>query len=473
MGRRVEDEPAPNPGGVPARPTVRLFLGHSGRFCAFPACFDPTGRRPAPSAVNLHALIYVVAGLALLGMAALPKLLSRRPLSIPVLYIGLGAAVFALPLGLPTLHPTADDELARALEYATELVVIVSLAGAGLKIDRRPGWKAWKTAWKLLLITMPLSIAAVAVLGAWGLGLGLVSALLLGAVLAPTDPVLADDVQVGPPLEGRGDEVRFGLTTEAGLNDGLAFPFTYLALAAAGAAAAGTVGEADWIARWAAFDLLYRIGVGVVVGVAVGWGISWYVFRVSGEPEALEAGEDDTNPGLLIFTGIALAYGLAELAYGSGFLSVFVAAVAGRGFAPEEEYAAHVYRSADQVEQALIAFALVVLGGILVGERAHLSWEAAGVAAAFVLIVRPLVGYASLNQCPLTRRERWALAFFGVRGVGSIYYLAFAQTRASFEGLETIWATVLLAIVCSAVLHGATATPAMRKLDLERDGRSG
>ncbi|GAB5520728.1 MAG: cation:proton antiporter [Rhodothermales bacterium] len=418
-------------------------------------------------AVDLHVLTYLIAGLALLGMAALPRLLSRSPLSLPVLYIGFGAAVFALPLGLPLLRPTADLGLAHALEYATELVVIIALAGTGLQIDRRPGWASWKTAWKLLAIAMPLTIAALAVLGIWGLGLSLASAVLLGAVLAPTDPVLANDVQVGPPNEGGEDEVRFGLTTEAGLNDGLAFPFTYLAIALIAATAGGAITDWDWLVEWLAFDVLYRIAVGVAVGVGVGWCISHYVFKVSGEPEAAKKNEK-THEGLLILAGIALSYGLAELAHGYGFLSVFAAAVAGRGYNPKEEFNTRVYRFTAQTEEALTAFSLVVLGGLLIGAWQDLTWMSLGVALVFVLVVRPMAGYLASGGCGISNRERWALAFFGVRGVGSLYYLAFAQTRGAFDGLETVWATVLLTVVCSAALHGATASPAMRKLDLQR-----
>ena len=105
--------------------------------------------------------------------------------------------------------------------------------GAGLKLDRPVSWRGWESSWRLLGIAMPLTIAGIAFLGWTILGLGIGAALLLGAVLAPTDPVLASDIQVGPPQSGKEDEVRFALTSEAGLNDGAAFPFVYLAIAIA------------------------------------------------------------------------------------------------------------------------------------------------------------------------------------------------------------------------------------------------
>ncbi len=381
----------------------------------------------------------------------------------------MGALAF-LPGGLlPKLHPITNDGFTHALEYATELVVILSLAGAGLRIDRRPGWKAWRPVWLLLAIAMPLSIAALALFGGWAMGLPIASAVLLGAVLAPTDPVLASDVQVGKPNEEAEDDVRFALTAEAGTNDGLAFPFTYLALAIAGAAAAGTLGESDWLLRWFGFDLVYRIVVGAVVGVGIGWVLAYYVFHISDEPEAARRSDKDSHEGLLILASTALAYGAAELVNGYGFLAVFAAAITARGVAPRDGYQTKAVEFGDQIEQALTALTLVMLGGILVGEWKSLTWAAAGTAAVFVLLIRPLAGYLALFGCKLPHRERWAIAFFGVRGVGSIYYLAFAQTRADFDSLGDVWVTVLLCIVFSVILHGATATPIMRHLDLRRE----
>ncbi|OZC01254.1 hypothetical protein BSZ36_18325 [Rubricoccus marinus] len=411
--------------------------------------------------MDLHVLTYLVVGAALLGMATLPRLFGRGPLSLPVLYIALGAAAFALVPALPLLRPTADDALAHVLEYATEVVVIVSLVGVGVRLDRRPGWRAWRVVWQLLGVAMPLTIAAVAGLGAAVLSLPLASAVLLGAVVAPTDPVLAGAVQVGGPDEGEEDEVRGSLTTEAGLNDGLAFPFTYLALALLGGLGAG--GWAEWIA----VDIIYRIVAGLAVGAGVARALAWYVFERSDESEQTEA------PGLIALTVIALAYGLAELVHGYGFLAVFAAGVAGRGAATESSYHRSVFQFNEQIEQALTALALVVLGGILVGEWAYLSWEAALVAALLVLVVRPLARWLSLRGCGrLSPTEAKAVAFFGVRGIGSLYYLAFAQTRGAFEGLGDVWAVALLAVAFSAVLHGATAGPVMRRLDERRASAS-
>jgi NhaP-type Na+/H+ or K+/H+ antiporter len=176
--------------------------------------------------VDLLDLTYAVFGVGALLAALLPRLLADRPLSMPMVFLGLGAALFALPLGLPDPDPLAHPGVAERL---TEVGVIIALMGAGLKLDRGLGWRAWSSTWRLLAIAMPLTIAGTALLGWWWVGLAPAAAVLLGAALAPTDPVLASDVQVGEPSaeENAEDEVRFALTSEAGLNDALAFPFFY------------------------------------------------------------------------------------------------------------------------------------------------------------------------------------------------------------------------------------------------------
>lgn len=195
--------------------------------------------------MNWYIVLLACLGLLILAVAWLPAYLRRLPMSLPIACVGFGYALFSIPgagAGPDLLdHPHLTERL-------TELVVIVSLMGAGLRLNRGIGWRRWMTAWRLLAITMPLTIVAVAVLGWWALGLAPAAAMLLGAVLAPTDPVLASEVQVGPPDEADEDEVRFGLTSESGLNDGLAFPFVNLAIAMAASGAAPGLWTLEWLA---------------------------------------------------------------------------------------------------------------------------------------------------------------------------------------------------------------------------------
>ena len=194
-----------------------------------------------------YKFVLLVAGIALLGAAWLPHLLKRRALSFPVVYVALGALLYLLPLPLPEIRPAEDR---AAIEKLTELTVLVALLGAGIRIDTRFGWRRWHVTWRLLGLAMPLTIIGGALLGYGVLGYSAAAAVLFGAVLAPTDPVLASDLQVGAPGEGGEDPVRFSLTSEAGLNDALAFPFVWLAIAVA--AASGMRGV-DWMG-WLTLD---------------------------------------------------------------------------------------------------------------------------------------------------------------------------------------------------------------------------
>lgn len=417
-------------------------------------------------------LLFVLGGLGLIGVVALAKPLRRLPLSIPMLYVGLGAAAFALPLGLPVLDPVGIDLHTRATEYLTEFIVIISLAGAGLAIDRPFSFRLWRDVWPLLGVTMPLSIVCVAVLG-WGwLGLTPAAALLLAAALSPTDPVLAKSVQVGPPhTADERDDVRFSLTVEAGLNDGLAFPFTYLAIAAVGQTALGA-----WAWEWVGVDLLYRVAVGLALGVAVGWGVAHFVFEKTEEVDEADKHADrslPTNEGLVVMASIFLAYGVAELLGGYGFLAVFACAVAARQIESHSDYHERTHQFVNQLEEVMLVGMLIGFGGLLAsGILSALTVPAAILGLLVVLVIRPLTGWLALLGCELPVPGRLAIAFLGIRGIGTIYYIAYGQDHADFTGLDLVWATASFAILVSIVIHGLTAAPLMRWLDRNEDAKA-
>ncbi|RKD97926.1 cation:proton antiporter [Halopiger aswanensis] len=403
--------------------------------------------------MSLYEIALVIVGVAVLGTVALPRLLDNRPVSFPIVYVAFGILVFSLPLELPAPDPLAHGTIA---EHLTEIGVIVALMGAGLKIDRPPGVKRWKTTWRLLGITMPLTIAAAAVLGWWAVGLSIPTAVLLGAVIAPTDPVLAADVQVDPPQKGESDEVRFALTSEAGLNDGLAFPFTYLAIAMATAG----VGPDNWLLEWLAVDVGYKIVVGVAVGWVFGYALAKFVFQYPASTRLAKA-----MGGAEALAATLIAYGLTELAGGYGFIAVFVAAVAIRGFERDHEYHQELHDFAEVVERLVVAVLLVLFGGaIATGLFAPLTWQAALVGLALVLLVRPVAGLLGLVGYP---PERNAIAFFGIRGIGSFYYLAYGVNNAEFDNSGIVWSIVGFAVLVSIVVHGVTAAPVMSDLGQE------
>ena len=402
--------------------------------------------------LEAYNVALVIAGIAALGAAVVPRLLHERPLSFPIVYVALGFAVFSLPFGLPNPDPLEHPEIA---ERVTELVVIVSLMGAGLKLDRRIGWRSWASTWRLLGIAMPLTIAGVALLGWWVAGLPPAAALLLGAVIAPTDPVLASDVQVPGPGEEK-DEVRFALTSEAGLNDGLAFPFTNAAIAAAGAATLG-----DWVGGWFLDDVLLKLAVGLVVGFALGKALALLAFRAPRAGRLAESAE-----GFVALGATFLVYGATELLHGYGFLAVFVASVTLRQHERDADYHEVLHNYAEETERLLGAGLLVLLGGAIHGGiLGPIQWQGAVIAAATVLLIRPVGAYLSLLGVPCLKHERLLIAFFGIRGIGSAYYLAHALNETDIEEGDSLWAVVSLIVLLSIGLHGMVAGPAMARAD--------
>ena len=405
----------------------------------------------------LPFVVFTLAGASALLAAILPRLLHDRPFSLPMAFLGLGVLLGLVP-GLPDVDPREHEVLT---EHLTEIVVIISLMGAGLAIDRRVGWRRWGTTWRLIAIAMPLTIALVAVTGSLLGGLPLAAAVLLGAALAPTDPVLASDVQVGEPSEETDeDEVRFALTSEAGLNDGAAFPAVYLAI---GLAAAG--GWGSWVGEWALVDLVLRLAIGVGVGLGVGWVLGRVFFRA--QKQFLRLSDDVEG-----FTALAvcfLAYGVAQLATGYGFVAVFVAACTIRS--AERSHGAHqvAHGFIEQVERMLTSWLLLLLGAAVAdGLLAGLTWQLALVAVLLIVVIRPLVGWVSTIGTSGGTRERLVIACFGVRGIGSLYYVAYALADESFP-VDEVWATVGFTVALSVVVHGLTATPVVARLDAERE----
>ncbi|GAB3242670.1 cation:proton antiporter [Nocardioides dilutus] len=417
--------------------------------------------------------VYVVAGGSLLLAIVLPELLSRWAVSTPMVLLGLGMLIGATPL--PEGMPLDPQDNRVVIEHVTELAILVALMGVGLALDRplsprdRSTWRRWGATWRLLAVGMPLTIAAVAVLG-WSVGLAPAAALVLGAALAPTDPVLASDVQVAGPQTGEHevdetDEVRFTLTSEAGLNDGLAFPFVYAAILLATEG-----GVSQWAVSWVGFYLFAKVAIGVVAGLAVGRVLSYIAFR--SESRSLRVAE--RGESLLALAALVFSYGVGEIAGGYGFLSVFVCAMTFRSAERSHDYHAAMHEVAERLERMLTLFVLLVLGIALTrGILDALDWRGVLVGLALVLVVRPLAGILALapwagsaeDRGGLLPQERWAVAFFGVRGIGSLYYLAYAAGEAPSLGSDWLWATVSFAVVLSVGLHGVLSTPVMARLE--------
>jgi len=439
--------------------------------------------------------VVTIFGLAILGAVILPRLLSDRSVSFPLIYIGAGALIFTLPVGLTPPQPLEDPQLAERL---TELVVIISLMGAGLKLDRPFNWRAWESTWRLLGVAMPITIALTALIAWQYLGAHIATAVLLGAVISPTDPVLAADIQTGPPDTATDEEtdpteqegtIRFALTSEAGLNDGLAFPFTYLAIALATvvglklepltAAEAVEIALATalglestvWALNWFLVDVVYKIAMGGVVGYLLGKVLAHSVFGRHGTTKLAQV-----MAGAEALAATLLSYGLTELLHGYGFIAVFVTALVLRHHEWEHPYYEELHEFAVIVERLLMAVVLLLFGGAIAGGLlAPLTLEMVVVGIVIILVVRPLSGLVSMIGFPALWRERAVISAFGIRGIGSFYYLAYALNQASFQqtqlliAADRLWALVGFVVLTSSVLHGIAATPVMDAVDQWRE----
>ncbi|NIK47728.1 cation:proton antiporter [Variibacter gotjawalensis] len=403
-------------------------------------------------ALDPYILLLTGAGCLIALVVWLPLVLQRLPLSLPIVCIAIGAGLFSLPITnlkpLPTQFPIITERF-------SEFVVIIALMGAGLKIDRVFGFRRWSIAWRLIAITMPLSIVAITLLAGWWMGLSWTIALLLGSALAPTDPVLAADVQVGPPKSEEEDDVRFGLTAEAGLNDGFAFPFVNLAIVLAVAS------TNNWFANWFAYNVLWEIIGGTVAGYLIGRLFGWLTFHLPGKSKIARTGD-----GLIALSATFVSYGVTELLHCYGFLAVFVTALTFRHAHRSHDFNVDMHQLTEQIERVAMMVLLILFGGALVSGLLK-PLTSVDLAAAFIVLVviRPLAGIAGMMGHKAAFVEKMTIAFFGIRGVGSIYYLAFAMNKIDLPNAEHVWAFVGLIILISILMHGLTVTPVMRLLD--------
>lgn len=398
--------------------------------------------------LDLRDVFYSTMGLALLGLTLQPAMKRFRMINLPLFYVLFG--VLGGLIGLPFADPRQGGLETSMIEHVSELIVIISLAGAGLAIDEPMRWRTWHASFRLILVAMPLTVLAVAFAGSL-MGLSLAGAVLLAAALAPTDPVLARSVQVSPP--GRKETpMEVALTAEAGLNDGLAFPFVYLALAIA-AMGWGQGALPDWGLEWLLFDVVYRIGAAILVGVLCGWFVSYLAYSGIGD-----ASHGAWNSIVMVLASTLLSYGLAEAIDGYGFLAVFICARAGKARSRknnQKEYEKFVHHGADQLESILLAFLLLWIGAFIGGGAlSGLTWQEGVFALALIFVIRPILGLLSLWGVDCTKMSRRKVAFFGVRGMGSVFYIAYAQSHGEFEQIDTIWRIAALTILISITVHG-------------------
>jgi NhaP-type Na+/H+ or K+/H+ antiporter len=404
--------------------------------------------------MNLQIL---ACGLLLLLTSLAAPALQKLPVSTAMLYLGAGVAVGPLGLAWLEVDMVADAEW---LETLAEVAVLVSLFVTGLKIDTRVSRAKWGIALRLASLTMVLTVAAYTLLGHWLLGMPWGLALLLGAILAPTDPVLAADIQVKTP-EDR-DALRVALSGEAGLNDGTAFPFVMLGLGWMGLHDIGSFGG-----RWLAVD----VGWAVTVGVGIGWAVGHVVGLAAARFQGLRPGVQPLSEFIAVGS-IAASYGAAQGLGGYGFLAVFVTGLAVRralehgraGHEVAAESVGNVLQFNGQLERIVEFVLVIIVGAALV--QVQPSWALLGFVAAALFIARPLMVALTVRDAGVSPRQRRLMGWFGIRGIGSVYYLAYAiHHGVAGEAAELLASTALALVAASIVLHGLSVTPLMEHYD--------
>ena len=433
--------------------------------------------------VDPFALGTFIIGLLLIVMTMGSSYVSRLPLSAAMLYLGVGVALGPLGMGLLQLDALENKVM---LERLTEIAVLISLFTAGMKLELPLRDWRWRIPVQLATVSMIVTVGIVTAIGVYGLGLSLGASVLLGAILAPTDPVLASDVQVSNP--GDRDRLRFGLTGEGGLNDGTAFPFVMLGLGLLGL---HELGQGGW--RWWAVDVLWSVagglGLGYLLGTLVGRVILYLRMR---HREALRSDE------FIAFGLIALTYGVALLFHTYGFLAVFAAGLALRRIdegsqiarpnpasnkaaesrlSTDEEAASGAEAPANMMNavqrfnsqlESFVEVGIVLAVGVLLA-TVKFERDALWFVPILFLVVRPLAVYLGLIGTPVIGSQRNLMSWFGIRGIGSLYYLLYAINHNIEPVLaERLLSLTLAVVVASIVVHGVSVTPLMKHYEMRK-----
>lgn len=419
---------------------------------------------------------FIFVGGLLLFMGLTASILKRSSVTSAIIYLAVGVLVGPTALDLFHFNPLRESAL---LEVLTEVAVLISLFSAGVKMPVPFTVARWRSPILLATVSMTITVAAVAAFAYYVLGLPLGAGVLLGAILAPTDPVLATDVQIRHP--GDHDQLRFTLTCEAGMNDGSAFPFVMLGMGMLGLHEIGEYGL-----NWLLVDVLWATLAGIVIGVLAGVALARLGWKLRSKPHKHELMDDFLGLGL-----IGVVYGLSVIVNAWGFLAVFFAAVALRQTElklakvakatfdgsntqkvaraeghpnPQPEPLETVSEGSLVFKEHLERLSEVVLV-LLIGGSLFLdswSWEAVWLALFLFTVARPLSVVFGLLGTQTTWRIRGMTGWFGVRGIGSLYYLMYAIEHGLPEplALQLIQMT-LIVVTLSIIFHGTSVKPLM------------
>ncbi len=405
---------------------------------------------------------YLTIGIVLGLMSVISNKIEKLPISSSIIYFIIG--IFLGPWGLGKVDISFRDNT-RLLEVVAEIAVLISVFAAGLKLKIPTETKKWFLALQLATVSMIFMIAGISLFSITMLGLSTASAILLGAILAPTDPVLASAVQVKSPEDS--DWLRFNLSAEAALNDGTAFPFVILGLGLLGLESVGSTG---W--EWLLVDVLWAISgavfVGIISGIAAAQVIAYYRDRSSGNAIF----EDLFSLGFL-----CTVYAASVFLHTYGFVACFFAGLAFRRANNIFEDSSqrqlpkttkNVLLFNEQLER-LVEFLVVIALGIMIS-NIEIGWREFLLAIVIFFVIRPLS--ILLLVLPGSLELKWKrialMSWFGVRGVGSIYYLAFALNHGLKTGAQQFTNQVVVVVAFSILLHGLTSGPLMKWYEADK-----
>jgi len=439
--------------------------------------------------MNFHGWM-ALAGILFLLIALLSAYIRNLPVTTSTIYLIVGLIISPLGFGLIEIDIIESREW---FEYLTEIAVIISLFIGGLKLRLPLLNRAWYAAYALALPTMICSIAGIALVGYYFFGLHPAVAVLLGSFLAPTDPVLASTVSVEDASDK--DRMHYGLSGEAGFNDGMAFPFVIFGLLWLENDSLG-----GWIGGWALHRLLWAVPAGLILGFFLGKLVGHLTVRLRSKHH------DRISPNdFLALALILLAYVSAEMIYAWGFLAVFAAGLGLRqaeiktveqnplpehdngeqdsGSSSQDETphppAEKNVRTDDENEiekpevavgvivseilsfgdtaERLLEFLLVLIVGIALA--VHWNWQAIPLALVFFFVIRPVFAFIFLWFTPTNMSQKMLMAWFGIRGIGSLYYLAYALNHGWNEQTKTVVDLTISTVALSIIIHGLSSQP--------------
>lgn len=417
---------------------------------------------------------FILIGCLMLARGLAATTISRLPFTSAIVYMCVGLALGPVALDIFHFDPVAQSKL---LETMAEIAVLVSLFSAGVKMPVPITYQRWAPSIRLAWVSMAMTVGLVAYYATFVLGMPLGAGVLLGAILAPTDPVLATDVQVRHP--GDKDQLRFALTCEAGMNDGSAFPFVMLGLGLLGL---HDLGEFAW--RWALLDVIWATSGAVAIGIGAGAALGKLGWMLRNQHPKHDVLDDLVGLGL-----IAVVYGLCLWLNVWGFLAVFFAGVALRqtelvlsgvhkdrqGLLVDADLKTDPVSGAPTDTPPLIVSAeslvfkehlerlseltlVLLLGGMV--SVYDWNWKTVSTALFLFCVARPLSVMVGLAGSGASTRIRMIAGWFGVRGIGSLYYLMYAINHGLAPSLarEMIQITIV-AIMLSIAVHGTSVKP--------------